>query len=398
MVVKLNTDIIELIIDQFEAATYHLSARNVIIDEVGTSALQSCALTCSALRPRAQYRLFAVIVVKMYMNASALVDVLLKRPDLARSTRVLLVDSGYVSSQQPNTSLWIFYNPSPISLESLLALFTNVSTLILQNAVFADPSAQGIQVELLARAMPSSVRELSFKGCSFSEHSALVGIIRSVTELFALAVEHSSWPGRSPPSSLFGTSIAPKTLIVIPNHGNTEAARPWMQILSFSSLTELETTMWANNPRDFSRWQTIFASAPLLRKLSLPNFRIQAACLDLSCLRHLEILRVGADHLWNYNDDGVMTDDLMVPFLTLLSSTRSVKLHLAEIVFDSDLYYRFDMVNWINFGHVFASVTWANGPNLVITISLEAYEGPLRWHAGEMGADWMHINIESDAI
>jgi hypothetical protein len=90
MVPQLSVEILELIIDH-TAAYVHSEWYNFLYldEEDSTIALRACALTCSALRPRAHHHLYSSARITKDKHAGDLLDVVNRRQTLAGCVQTL---------------------------------------------------------------------------------------------------------------------------------------------------------------------------------------------------------------------------------------------------------------------------------------------------------------------
>jgi hypothetical protein len=385
MAPELSVDVLEMIIDQvaLDLRWGRQTAQNKSI----AYTLQSCSLTCSALRPRAHYHLYALVKIADTQPATNMICVLRKRPELVQYVKTLVVHLS--ESDTP----WMFI-PGAISLVSLLHSFTHVTVLVFSGITFTEFHPQRIAPGDIIRAIPSSVRQLAFQRCEFPDDSVLVDIVRSVTDLHTLRVLVCTSTSIS--ASVTSLPLIPlESLTLDAPEGGLGISRTWTNILSFSSLTDLEFVV--RMTEDLALWQALLASAPLIRIMAIRIVTSKPPCLDLSTQRALQTLRVYPSKIHV---------DPTEPTCVLLSTTRSTSLSFVEVIFCfSARREQLDLIDWANVKRIVvdSNVTWSDIPKLTITFEvlevtpdseriMEENTAYLAHKQRQMQATWLHVS------
>jgi hypothetical protein len=226
-----------------------------------------------------------------------------------------------------------------------------------------------------------------------------------MTNLRSLAVENCTSIETSAPAAPLPL-IALEGLTVDAFQVCIEISRPWTTILSFLSLVDLEFSMQVDE--EVALWQDLLKSAPLLATISIRKLQSHPTSLDLRNQRVLETLHIRAP---------LFTHDMIderpgptIPTRNPLASTRSTKLSVVEIRFEHPGQMRMSSdIHWANLKRVVESpaVTWATLPKFVVTIQMianwrndiqERIVVGFKRRGDEVGADWLHVNIEKPLV
>jgi hypothetical protein len=387
---QLSIELLEMVIDQVvddQQWNWQGVARAESFD-----VLRSCALTCSALRPRAHHHLYALITIAEPTHAANIAGALRKRPDLVQNIKTLVVHTS-------GTELSWMCNPNESWLLRTLPLFTHTTSLVFISMNFTESYPQSVPLSNLLRSIPASVRQVTLTSCRFQDDSALVDIIRSITHLRSFELNSCRSMETSTLALPSLPPISPESLTVISYQNDIVISQPWIQALSFSSLTALTFNMWGKG--EVAPWQAVLASAPLIRDMTIRHLGDGLISLDLGHQRALHTLRVPA-LWWRYD----RSTDPMGPFCVLLSTTRSRALSHSEVTFyDYARREHLDLIDWANLKHavVDSNVTWVDVPKLVITFdggihTKSQVEEPASYMADkkrEMEASWLQIKTQN---
>jgi hypothetical protein len=379
MVPKLSVEILEMIIDH--VAMNRLLGNAIEGNKDPLDTFRACALTCSSLRPRAHYHLYKMIRITRDTQATSLLDIVQMRPSLAQYVRTLQVELAPEVTKQ--------YRPSLISP---LPLFTNITQLVFCSVYFAELRDHEAVIESMTQMIPASVRKLSFFGCIFQDDSTIADIIQSVPDLHTLNVECCFWTTFSTPTRrpLHLRRVRPQALIV----KTRSDSRPWMNIVSLSSLTELEFNIPETD--DVAGWRAVLHSAPYLRTVTISDitFHQYEPVLDLHRQQQLETLHVKC--CFRYPVD---SPDPVAVFLAFLSSTRSERLSRTIITLGCMVKSQLDQVDWSNVKAVVEGVTWESNPRLVVELLADSEHNSIikemkaslleKWSS--IGVDWLHL-------
>jgi hypothetical protein len=390
MAIELGVDILELIIDQVAAHEQQDWETRTKPDVRDT--LRSCALTCSAMRARAHHHLFAFVRITDCKEAESILQAIQGRPELAWCVKTLVVNPG-----PPRPGMAWMFSPSPVSLVSLLPLFTGLSKLAFNTISFADFPTNGTPLQDLTRSIPPSVRQVIFSTCTFWDDSVLLDIVRSITDLHNLGVKYCDWINGSSPVPQ-SPLISPTILTINALFGSSSMSRSWIDALSYCSLTQVEFNMPTHD--DIAAWQAVLSEAPLLRSVTILDLEAQSTSLDFSNQRQLETIRVAAGQMWDYVNPANSKDPI-APVCALLSTIRSSHLSLVEITLDSTMDRQLDLIDWPNVKHVVEGTTWATAPKMVIALTNNRkYEATMQEQARaisnkciDIEVNWLHVDI-----
>jgi hypothetical protein len=386
MVPQLSVEILELIIDHTAAYVRSEWYNFLYLDEEdSTLALRACALTCSALRPRAHHHLYTSARITKDKHAGDLLDIVNRRPTLAGCVQTLEI--------MPEPGVPKDYRQS---LVGPLPLFTNLTHLIFSGVHFADLRDHEASIDDVTKHMPSSVRKLSFFGCEFQDDTTIANIIWSVADLHTLSVEQCIWRAWksvfSPVSQ--ASLVSPQVYTIHATWDSSSISRPWMTVLSLSSLTEVQFNM--PNYEDVAGWQAVLFSAPHIIKVTILQIETDQfePVLDFHNQRQLESLRIELDFKTPAD-----FPDPDTAFLAFLTSTRSESLSLLHITLDCIAKPQLEQIDWENVKTVVEEAHWKSAPKLVIQFVGESELEPVtkeikgalleKWRC--MGVDWLHM-------
>jgi hypothetical protein len=161
MIPSLSVEILELIIshvaEELNINEYNADKETLYI----LDALRACALTCSALRPRAHYHLFATVKIQQRPQARKIMRIHRQRLELTKCTKILLVRSLVSETRMDD--------PCSTLLVRFLSLFTNITTLAFHGINFNQPisSASRYTLDNVTQAISSTVYKLTCDACTF---------------------------------------------------------------------------------------------------------------------------------------------------------------------------------------------------------------------------------------
>jgi hypothetical protein len=274
MPAKLNSDLLDLVVDELAG---------------DKSALSACALASSVLRRRARHHLFSVITISSLGRAIGLTDLLDADPTLGGSVASLSARIG------PLKETWLSA-PGRTGLCELLPRFPHLVTLTFNSVDFAAFERES-GVGPLADALPASLRRLRFYSCDFGRDGDKIGVVllSGALRLRSLVVNSCVWTSSSAASDSVACVpvVEPEDLHVVFS-ARSELDRSWLSSVSARRLVSLTVALY--RAVDVLFWQVrIDQAGPVMCKLVLVNYAPSgASCLSLFT-RYADLTRTHAD-------------------------------------------------------------------------------------------------------